>query len=77
MSGYSFPNPCIFCARSYYGPFWRNLYSSSNHNITTCVFYVCYSQPNLSIPFAQCTGLEVGEPFRFVANFDVVNACCE
>jgi len=63
--------------------------SSSDHNITSCPYYVCYAPPNFaslrdktdvvltlhdsSLPLTQCTRIEVGEPFRF-ARFDEVNA---
>jgi len=32
--------------------------------------------PDSSLPFAQCTGLKVGEPFGLVATFSMNNACC-
>jgi len=31
--------------------------------------------PDSSFPLAQCTGLEVGEPFGFIAKFGVANVC--
>ena len=73
---YSFPDPCAFYSKSHYAPFWCDLCSSFDHNITSCPFYARYLEPDLSFPLAQCLGLEVGDPFGFT-KFDVGVACCE
>jgi len=65
------------------------LCNSSHHATNSCPYYAYYVQPNFaspmdntddvltvpdsSFPLAQCTGLEVGEPFWF----DVSDACYE
>jgi len=36
---------------------------------------VVLSLPNSSFPLAQCTGLDMGEPFEFDARLDVSDAC--
>ena len=85
--GYSFPDPCAFYSRSYYASFWCDLCNSSNYDIDSCPYYTFYAQPDFvspwdntevvltlhdsSFPLAQCTGLEVGEPFGFGARFDI------
>jgi len=84
VSGYSCFDPCAFSTKSYYNPFWCQLYSSSDHAIDSCRYYACYAQldfvslvdntdivltlPNSSFALAQCLGLKAGEPFRGVAN---------
>jgi len=81
---YSFPDPCAFYARSYYAPFWCNFCNSSDHETKSCLYYAYCAQhdfvslldstdvvltlPNSSFPLAQCTELEVGEPFPVVAS---------
>ena len=91
VSRYSFSDPWAFYFRSYYAPFWCDLCNSSDHASNSCPHYACYDQPNFvslwdstnvvltlpdsSFPLAQCTGLEVGEPFRFDARFDVSDPC--
>jgi len=52
VSGYSIPNPFTFYSRSYYAPFWYDWCSSSDHNITSCPFYACYLELDLSLPLA-------------------------
>jgi len=42
----------------------------------SCPYYACYTHHDSSLPLAQCTGLEVGEPFGLVARFGMNNACC-
>ena len=93
ISRYLFSDPCAFYARSYYGHFWCDLCNSSDHDINSCPYYVCYAQPNFappmentklvltlhdsSFPLAKCMGLEVGELFGVVATFSFTNACFE
>ena len=90
ISGYLFPNPCVFYARRYYASFWCDLCNSSDHDINLCPYYVSYAQPNFasswgntdvvltlfdtSLLLAQCTRLKMGEPFEVVARFSVVDA---
>ena len=52
VSGYSFPNPCAFYARSYYAPLWCDLRNSSDHNFSSCPYYACYAHPDSSLPLA-------------------------
>jgi len=76
VSGYSFHDPCAFYARSYYAPLWCDMCSSSDHNANSCPYSAYYAHPDSSLPLAQCTGLEVGEPFRLVARLGMNNAYC-
>ena len=39
VSGYSFPDPCAFYARSYYALLWCDMCNSSNHNANSCAYY--------------------------------------
>jgi len=93
ISKYSFPDPCGFCSRSYYAPFWCELCNSSDHDINSCPYYAYCAQPGFaspvdnidvvlslydsSFPLAQCTGLEVGDPFGVVTRHSIVDACFE
>jgi len=69
------------------------LCNSSDHATNLCPYYACYAQPDFvspwdntdvvltlqdsSFPLAQCTGLGEGDPFRFDARFDFVDAYFE
>jgi len=91
--GYSFHDPCVFYARSYYAPLWCVMCSSSDHNITSCPYYACFYQPDFaspkdntdvvltlpdsSLPLAQCTGFEGGEPFGYATRFSGISAYLE
>jgi len=85
VSGYSFHDPCAFCALSYYTPLWCDMCNSSDHNITSCPYYasprdkidVVLTLPSSSVSLAQCTGFEGGEPFSYVAGLSGLNACLE
>ena len=93
LSRYVFPDPYAFHARSYYPLLRCDLCSSSDHNANSCPYYACYAQPDLvsprdstvviltlldsSLPFAQCTGFNGGEPFRCAAGLSGVSACLE
>jgi len=44
VSRYSSPDTYALYARSYYVPFWHDLYNSSNHDLNWCPYYVCYAQ---------------------------------
>jgi len=77
VSGYSILDPCAFYTRSYYAPFCYDMCSSSDHIITSCPFYACYPEADLSLPLVQYTRFEVSEAFGLVAKFDMDVACCE
>ena len=65
--------------------------TSSDHNVNSYSHYACFAIPNFaspndnthvvltlsdsSFPLTQCIGIEVAQPFGFVARFDVVDAC--
>ena len=57
--------------------FGNDMCSPYDHNITSCQSYACYPKLDSSLPLAQCTRFEVGEPFRLVARFDVDAGYCE
>jgi len=71
---YSFLDPCVFYARSYYAPLWCDLCNTSSHNVSSCPYYACYAHFDSSLPLTQCTGLEV--PFRLDASFGMNNDLC-
>jgi len=89
--GYSFIDPCAFYSRSCYAAVLCYLCNSSDHEANSCRYYACYAQPDFlslwdntnvvltlydsSFPLTQCIGIEVAQPFGFVARFDVVDAC--
>ena len=50
ISGYSFFDPCTFYSRSYYTPFWSDLYNSSDHGTNLCPYYACYAQHDFVLP---------------------------
>ena len=70
-----------------------DLCSSSDHNAKSCPYYTCHAKPNFaphtdssdvvltlsdsSLPLAQCTGFEGGEPFRYVARLSGDSVCSE
>ena len=67
--------------------------NSSDHNIISCPYYACYTQPDFAPPrdsthvvlilhdsslaLAQCTGFERGEPFGYAMRLSGVSACLE
>jgi len=77
VSEYSFPNPYVLYASSYYTPFWCDICSSSDHNIFSCPIYARYSELDSSFPLAQCMRLEVGEPFGFITRLNAVDLYCQ
>ena len=76
VSGYSFPNPCAFNARSYYAPLWCDLCNTSAHNASLCPSYAYYALSDSSLSLTQCTGFEEGESFGLGAGFGMTNALC-
>ena len=66
--------------------------NSSDHHAKSCPYYACYAQPDFasprdytdvvltlhdsSLPLAQCTGFEGGEPLGYAAKFSRDNALC-
>jgi len=78
----SFLDPCAFYDRSYYAFFRCDMCNSFDHDINSRPYYACYAQPkssspkdnidvaltlpDSSFPLAQCTTLEVGEPFSLL-----------
>jgi len=76
VSGYSFRDPFAFYAKSYYAPLWCDLCNTSAHNVSSYPFYASYAHLDLSLPLAQCTGLEGGEPFGYAANFGMNYDLC-
>jgi len=76
LFGYSFPDPYVFYAKSYYGHVWCELCSSSDCNLNSCPYYACCAQPGFappsdstdvvltlhdsSLPLAQCTRVRGG-----------------
>ena len=73
---YSFPDPCVFYARSFYAPLWCDLCNTSAHNVSSCPYYACYAHSNSSSLLIGCTGLEVGESVGLGVSFDMDNAFC-
>jgi len=53
VSRYSFSNPCVVYARSYYISFWGDLFNSSDHDINSYPSYACYAQPDFCITVGQ------------------------
>ena len=74
--GYSFPDPYVFYARSYYARSLCDMCNSSAHNISLCPYYAYFAHSDSSLPLTQSMRLEVGEPIRLVARFGMNNACC-
>ena len=57
VSGYSFPNPCAFYARSCYAPLWCDLCNTSAHNASSCPSYACYALSDSSFIFNSVHGV--------------------
>ena len=53
-----------------------DLCNSSTHNVSSCLYYACYTHSDSSLPLTQSMRLEVGEPFGVYANFGLNNALC-